>query len=147
MTNTHILTRFAVVTGITMAALIAVNFVLNAYFAYDAGAGLGLVSMIVPAMDAGANHVRKTSHLIEKPRMWRLAAFFALINVGMGMAWMTGLVAAYDVNLASIYIQQIGFGVVLGIMVFFIGLYLLAGRFFLGLAARQELKRQEKQRR
>ncbi|MFL4471275.1 ABZJ_00895 family protein [Tateyamaria armeniaca] len=146
MTDAQILKRYTVVTLITFVALILISLALDVLAGVDAGAGMGIASIIVPAMDAGGTYVRKTGTLLDKPRMWRLAPIFTMINFGLGLLILMGFSALSGFNI-GVVLAQVGFVGMLLILVGVMGLYLLVGRFFLGMGARSEMKRQERTRR
>ena len=143
MTNAEILKRYAVVCLLTIVAVMVIAVLLDMLAGIDMGAGGGIVSVIVPAMEAGQTFARRTGTAPEKPRMWRLALLFTLINFAIGLVLLVVLSAIVPMGLAEAFavIGPVGF---LLILVIFLGLYTLAGRFFLGFGARNELKRQEK---
>ena len=146
MTDLQISKRYAVVTAITMVALMLVSFALSVFVGYDMGGGVGIVSVIVPAMEAGSNYVREVGATPDKRRMWRLSFLFTLINLAMGVVIFAGFLIVSGIGLAALF-GEIGASAMMGILVVVFGLYILVGRFFLGLGARQEARRQEKQRR
>ena len=147
MTDAQILKRYAVVTAITMVALIALSIGLSVYAGYDMTAGAGIATVIAPALDAGGNYVRKTGALLDKRRMWVLAMIGMLINLGIGIL----IFAAVEVVSGEGLVRALSEpGVLFFLMIsmpIILGLYMVVGRIFIGFGARQELKRQEKQNR
>lgn len=144
MTDSQILKRYSVVTVITLVALVALSLTLSALFNYDMTGGAGIVSVIVPAMDAGSTFVRNTGTLPGKVRMWRIAFLGTLINLSVGTVIFLLFSVATGENLAAV-LGQIDLETTVAILSLVCGVYLLAGRFCIGLGARQERKRQEKQ--
>jgi len=145
MTNLKILQRFTVVTVITVAAVAALLQILSSVFGYDAGAGVGIVSVIVPSLDAGSNYAKKVGKALAKGRMWRLSGIFILINAGLGVLITVALVAFAGISVTEL-LAALDATTVLYVLAFVLALYWLVGRLFLGFGAKKELKRQEKLR-
>lgn len=146
MSDTQILKRYTVVTLITLAAVMAITYVLEVFVGVDAGAGMGVVSVALPALDAGGNYARLTGVALHKGRMWALAFYGALINFAVGILILSAVSLAFGQNLA-VALLQVGWVVLVAVLLIVGVIYVLMGRFFIGFGMRQDLKRQQKQTR
>ncbi|MEM8577087.1 MAG: ABZJ_00895 family protein [Pseudomonadota bacterium] len=138
MTDTQILTRFAVVTLIVFAAVTAIGFALRLLFEYEMGTGLGIVTIIVPAMEAGQTHARRAGTALGSGHMWRLSALMGLISAVLSSALALALAALTGTALPAL---PTGTFLIVAAVVMIV--YILAARFFLGFGQRLELKRGE----
>ena len=143
MTNGQVYKRFAIVTVLTMIAIFAITYVLEPLFGLEAGGAAGIVSLIVPAMDAGGTYVRKTGELLEKRRMWRMSAVFFLINFVIGLVATVAILIIGEADFVALF-AAFGFPGLLIILAGFAVVCILIARFFLGLGGRQTLKLLEK---
>ncbi|MEO0939808.1 MAG: ABZJ_00895 family protein [Pseudomonadota bacterium] len=141
MTDTQIVRRFAVVTLIVYAAVAAVTMILQAVANYESGAGLGLVTIIVPALEAGQTQARRTGQALDGARMWKLSGIFGLVSLVLSSA----LAFAASLVLGLNEIAQMMAGAAPGQLALFalvvLAIYILAGRLFLGFGQRLELNR------
>ncbi|MEL6619205.1 MAG: ABZJ_00895 family protein [Pseudomonadota bacterium] len=143
MSNSKILRRFAVVCFLTILAVMALSVLFAALADFDVGAGVGIVTILVPAMEAGQTYVRRTGTLLEKPRMWRLSIFFTLINLAFGIVVMLATMLVAPMALMPV-LSSVGLAGLLVVTVIVCGIYTVAARFFLGFGQNGALKRQEK---
>ncbi len=143
MSNSKILRRFSVACLLTMLAVMALSVLLEAFAELDVGAGVGIVTILVPAMDAGQTFARRTGGLLDKPRMWRLAFLFTLINLAFGIIIMLATMLVAPMALMPI-LSSVGLAGLLVVTLIIGGIYMLAARFFVAFGQRTELKRQEK---
>ncbi len=139
MTNTQIFIRFAGVTVATLVALAIAAGLLASFAGIDLGSGLGIVSIIVPAMDAGQNYARKTGSALSKGQMWRIAFGGFLINVLVSLPLVAIIASITGLDLTPIF-EVLGIGALVGIGMVFAIFYILIARFFIGLGQRQALK-------
>lgn len=138
MTDTQILTRFAIVTLIVFAAVTGIALVLRVLFAYDMGTGMGIVTIIVPAMEAGQTYAKRTGTALANGHMWRLAALMGVIS-----AVLSG-VLALGVSAAMGRVPDQGLeGTILILAAVVLAIYTLAARFFLGFGQRLVLNRSQ----
>jgi len=141
MTDTQILTRFAVVTLIVFAAVMVISALLQVVFQYEASSGLGIVTIIVPAMEAGQTYARRTGQGLEGGRMWRLAVLFGLVGLVLSSALAFGAAALMGSGQMAQVLAQVDLGLMAVMTVIVLAIYILAARFFLGFGQRLELNR------
>lgn len=142
MSNAALYLRYLIVCVITMAVVMVITILLATFTSLNLGSASGVITAVLPALEAGQTYARRTGQPLEKGRMWRLSAVFTLINTGLGIAIFVGLAILEGGNfLASI--ANIGPLTLVIILLVVFGVYVLLTRFFLGLGARSELKRQE----
>ncbi len=139
MSNPALYLRYFVVCVITMFALMVINGLLVAFTDFDLGSASGVISAILPALDAGQTYVRRTGQPLDKGRMWRLSSVFTLINLGIGVV----IFAAFAIFAGAGFLASfanIGLPGLVIILIVVFALYVLASRIFLGLGARTALK-------
>ena len=141
MTDNAILKRYALVTLATMIGVYALTYALELVAGVDAGAGVGIVTAIVPAMDAGQTHARKTQAELNSQRMWRLALNGTFINFGISLAVTAVFLVAFQVPIMPLMAALGPIGLLIMIAIFF-GFYFLSARVFIGMGQRAEFKRQ-----
>lgn len=143
MTNEQVYKRFTVVTVVVMIAVIAISLILGMLFGIDIGSGAGIVSLLVPAMDAGGTYVRNTKTLLEKGRMWRMSVVFFAINLAVGLVVFAIIFAISGAGFMEVF-GQIGpvfLLIILGVMA---AILIPITRVSLGFGARQAFKQLEK---
>ncbi|MEL7097828.1 MAG: ABZJ_00895 family protein [Pseudomonadota bacterium] len=141
MTDTQILTRFAVVTLIVFAAVMAISALLQIAFQYEAGSGLGIVTIIVPAMEAGQTQARRTGQAMPGGRMWRLSLLFGLVGLVLSSALAFGAAAVMGSGALATALADADLGLMAVMTVIILVVYILAARFFLAFGQRLELNR------
>ncbi|MEL7125751.1 MAG: ABZJ_00895 family protein [Pseudomonadota bacterium] len=143
MTDNDILKRYALVTLATMVGVYVLSYALEALAGISVGAGVGIVTAIVPAMDAGQTFARKTAGALDSGRMWRLALNGTFINFGISLALTAAVVVVFQVPMAALVATLGAVGLLIILALFFV-FYLLSARVFIGMGQRIELKRQAK---
>ncbi|PTX55717.1 hypothetical protein C8N43_0359 [Litoreibacter ponti] len=145
MTTAALLKRYAIVAAITLVALLILAIVLESYFGLEIGSGGSIVGALVPALDAGQNYARQTKSKPESGYMWKMAALFVPINAAIGAVLFLLIAAVFGGlgDIAAVF-AELGFGITLVIVAVMFVIYWLAGRFFMGFGAKNELKLQEK---
>ncbi|MEP1587975.1 MAG: ABZJ_00895 family protein [Tateyamaria sp.] len=143
MTNGQIYRRFTVVTVIMMVAVIVISLVVDQVLGIDVGSGAGIVSLFVPAMDAGGTYVRATRTLLEKGRMWRMSCAFFGINLAVGLLIFIALFVVSGASFLAAF-AQIGLFTFLIILLVMAAILIPITRFSLGFGARLAFKQLEK---
>jgi hypothetical protein len=145
MDNSYLLKRYAVVTMITIIAIMVLSFLLETFMDHDIGSVGGMISVFVPAMDAGQTYAR---HQKAKPKggfAWKMSAIFVAVNMVIGGAFMLvlSLVFGIGTELLAVF-TAVGVPGMIIIAVVVCLLSWLVSRFFFGFGAKNELKMQEK---
>ena len=145
MDTTYLLKRYAVVSVITMFAVLVISYLLETLAGFDIGSGGSIATALVPAMDAGQTYVKRVHATPASGFAWKLSAVFVVINAALGIAFSLIFVTAFgglaDVSDLLGALGPLGWVIVIAI-VFVV--YWLASRFFFGLGVKSELKMQEK---
>lgn len=145
MDTAYLLKRYAVVSLITMIAILAIAYLLQIFVGYDLGSSASIVSALVPAMDAGQTYARRTKQRPENGFAWKISAVFVAINATLGLAFYLVFSMAFGglADAADLLGAVGAVGWVIIVAVAFV-IYWLASRFFFGFGAKNELKLQEK---
>ncbi|MGJ5621622.1 ABZJ_00895 family protein [Sulfitobacter sp. MF3-043] len=139
----YLILRYIVVMVLTGLFLAVVDFALHYFWQFQGGAGVGIVAAIVPAMDAGHVYARRMRRVPAKGEAWRLSAILLAVNmvfsgiIVLALAIGTGIAGQLG-DVMNAIMTPLG----LGLLGFFLVIYLLATRFFLGSGAKNEIKRQ-----
>ncbi|WP_394197987.1 ABZJ_00895 family protein [Litoreibacter albidus] len=145
MDTTYLMKRYAVVTLLTMIAVMIIGYLVEMFFNHDIGSVGGMIAVFVPAMDAGQTYVRRGHGKPANGFAWKMSVIFLIVNGAIGLVFMAALMLILGGG-GELFGILSGLGVaVLSIItaVVFIGM-LLATRFFFGFGAKNELKMQEK---
>jgi len=141
----YVLFRYALVSAVTIVAVLVAGLLLETFFGLSIGAGVSAVSAMVPALDAGQSHARGLKRMPDKGYMWKMSALFVPINALVGAIVVLPILmvsdGVADVLSALSYMPLLGWAAIMAV-VFVI--YWLSGRFFFGFGAKNELKQQEK---
>ena len=145
MDTGYLLKRYAVVSVITMFAVLVISYLLEVFVGFDIGSGGSIATALVPAMDAGQTYARRVKKQPESGFAWKLSAVFVVINAALGLAFSLVFVMAFG-GLADVFELLSGVGPVGWVIIISIAfaIYWLASRFFFGFGAKNELKMQEK---
>lgn len=145
METRSVFKRYIVVSVIAIIALSVISIALEVFAGFSVGSGVSIVAVLVPALDAGQTHAMKMKAMPEKRYMWRMAAWFAAINMSLSLI-LTGVVllvsGQFEALLKDIaIIGPVGWGLIFTVV--FIICW-SASRFFFGFGAKNGLKVQEK---
>lgn len=138
----YLVARYTVVMVLVGIVLAIVDFLLQYFFQFQSGAGVGIVAVIVPAMDAGQVFARRMARLPDSAEAWRLSAIMLAVNVAFGavIVVLLTLILGWDSQMATAFsaiITPLGLGLMAGML----GIFYLATRFFFGSGAKNEMKR------
>ncbi|MEM9584001.1 MAG: ABZJ_00895 family protein [Pseudomonadota bacterium] len=141
MHTTYLLKRYLCVAILTMIGLAALRLALELVVDVQIGSALGIVTAIVPALDAGQTYGRRWEKRPENLYAWRMAAAFVALNFAAGLVLVLltlsvtgGLGAFFDI------VVSLGSLAMLGIMLVIFAIYLAASRYFFGYGAKLALK-------
>lgn len=145
MDTAYLLKRYAVVSLITMLAVLVLAYLLETFAGFDIGSGGSIATALVPAMDAGQTYARRLKEMPASRFAWKLSAVFVVINAALGMAFSLIFAVAFgglaDVSELLGAVGALGWVIIIAIA---FAIYWLASRFFFGFGAKNELKMQEK---
>lgn len=145
MNTAYLLKRYAVVSVITMVAVMVIAYLLEAFAGISIGSGGSIATAIVPAMDAGQVYAKRVQEMPPKGFAWKISAVFVVINAALGVAFFAVVMAIFG-GLEGVGYLLVMVGVVGWIVILTIGFAInwLASRFSFGFGAKNELKMQEK---
>lgn len=128
MTDFEILRRFAIVTLITIAGFAIFRFLLADVFGFGGGSNSAVITILVPALEVGQTYAKRTQQYLAPGRMWRLAFWFVIINMALGVALIAILWNLVALPFGADFLISPFF---LTMAIVFAGVYLLVARFFL----------------
>lgn len=125
-----ICTRYILVFIATLVIIGITSFILQTYFQIDIGSGGSIVSIIIPALDAGTTYYKKSGEAPSTSVRWAFARYFTAIQfifaiILLATAW------NFIPELSSLT-SSVGLMVMLGFAGFYLVLIFLTSRYFFG---------------
>lgn len=141
MHTTYLFKRYILVAGLTMILFGALSYGLEAFAGVRLGSALGIITAIVPALDAGQSYARRWEKHPSNAYAWKLSAAFVVLNLAVGAILMLALFAYFgELNALGDVLAQIATPLFATIMVGVLIVYLGASRYFFGFGAKTYLK-------
>ena len=123
--------RYTLVFIASMIAIGIISYILKSYFDFEIGSsGTGIVSVLVPALDAGMAHYRKSGEAASASTRWAYARYFTGIQIVFSILVLSvfWIFIPELISLAT----SIDFFVVAAFLVVYLVVIFLASRYFFG---------------
>ncbi|WP_299191330.1 ABZJ_00895 family protein [uncultured Litoreibacter sp.] len=141
MNSAHLIKLYTVYFLLTVIGLGAGAAALSALFDVEIGGSLGIVTVILPSMLVGHRYAKRWESRPPNGYAWRLTAIFTLINIGLGLCGALVFVGVmFGWQEISAIMSEFASGYLLAIAAVMFLIYWLAGRFFFGFGAKNQLK-------
>lgn len=141
MHSTYLLKRYSLIAALTMIGLALLSTALSLIAGIQLGGTLGIVSAIVPALDAGQVYGKRWEKRPENGFAWKLAAAFVVLNFVVSImlvAIMTAWIGEFAIVVDAI--SDVGVLIFGGIMTVIFLIYWLASRYFFGYGAKLAIR-------
>jgi len=122
--------RYILVFIATLAIIGIISFILQSYFQIDIGSGGTIVSIIIPALDAGTAYYNKTGESPSTKVRWAFARYFTAIQFIFAAVFLA--IAWNFIPELSALTSSVGLTVLLVFSAFYLILILLTSRYFFG---------------
>lgn len=130
--------RYILVFIATLAIIAIIGFILQTYFQIDIGSGGTIVSIIIPALDAGTAYYKKTGEVPSTKIRWAFARYFTAIQFIFAAVFLA--IAWNFIPELSVLTSSVGLTVLLAFSAFYLILIFLTSRYFFGTGIKSAAK-------
>lgn len=122
--------RYITVFIVTLLSVGILSYILQTYFQINLGSAGSIVSVIVPAMDAGTNYYRKSGEIPASSIKWAFARYFTAMQVVfialiLAIVWNT-------IPEFSVLMSSVGLLILAMFIAFYLLIIFLVSRYFFG---------------
>ena len=123
--------RYLLVLIITIISIAVISYILQTYFQINIGSAGSIVTLMIPALDAGTNYFKKQGETPSNGSRWRYAFYFTLIQSAFAGVLLV-LFANFIPQITQV-LSTVGTGLWAAFMIFYLILILVTSRVFFGM--------------
>ena len=123
--------RYLIVLIVTIISIAFISFILQAYFQINIGSSASIVTLFIPALNAGTTYYQKTGTAPSSKIRWQYAFYFTGIQIGLAATILS--IVSYIFPEIYDVLTSITAALFIGFVAFYILLILVVSRLFFGM--------------